>query len=677
MEMLREIGHRITEGPTLGYAILILALILAPRIAEVLRLPAMVGLVLAGMALGPHGAHVLATKEIALSALGEFGLLYLMFSAGLELDLKLFMKMKRVAITFALLSFAFPFTLGVLSAKLLSYKWAAAVLMGSNWGSHTLVTYPMLRQMGLSRNRAVATVVGATAVTDTSALLVLSVVSGVVKPSGSLGVQLVEIAIGLALLATWSLLGLPRVARWFFARVGTDRAYRFVFGIGAFLVGGVLAEAAGIDGIVGAFFAGLGLNRAVPEESPLMDRLQFMGSTLFIPIFLVSVGVLLEPKVMVDPKTLLVALVFTVAVLGGKALAAVVAGRTFHFTWPEVGVMSGLSGSQAAATLATTLVGAKLGLFDTTTINAVLVVILAIARCHAAHGHQVRQARAERGRGPGDAGEDGAGSGLGRSERRHDPPGGAPRDQRRRHRPRGQLRKPGDASGRAEDAAAPHDAGGGVAGQGRPRVPDGVSGRADGPRGSARDHPGRGRDAAGHRVAHARADRARQRGVRGARALAGADPDGARRRRVASSGCSSSCAATSWCARDARTSSWRRSSRRGSPGTVRIGTVTAALDPVRELFASKAGPPIGSRPPIRSTGSGTTSRRRISRSSPGWTPRGRRWRASPRWSTAGSSSRSPRTRRRFTNARSASPARWWWVGASSRIRPEAACADAR
>ena len=168
-----------------------------------------------------------------------------MFSAGLELDLKLFMKMKRVAITFALLSFAFPFTLGVVSAKLLSYKWAAAVLMGSNWGSHTLVTYPLLRQMGLSRNRAVATVVGATAVTDTSALLVLSVVSGVVKPSGSLGVQLVGIAVGLAMLATWSLLGLPRVARWFFARVGTDRAYRFVFGIAAFLVGGVLAEAAG------------------------------------------------------------------------------------------------------------------------------------------------------------------------------------------------------------------------------------------------------------------------------------------------------------------------------------------------------------------------------------------------------------------------------------------------
>ena len=151
---------------------------LAPRIAETLRLPAMVGLVLAGMVLGPHGFHLLPEKEIALQALGNFGLLYLMFSAGLELDLKLFMRRKKAAITFAVLSFIIPFTLGTVSAKLLHYNWAASILMGSNWGSHTLVTYSMLRQMGLARNRAVSTVVGATTVTDTSALLVLSVVSG-------------------------------------------------------------------------------------------------------------------------------------------------------------------------------------------------------------------------------------------------------------------------------------------------------------------------------------------------------------------------------------------------------------------------------------------------------------------------------------------------------------------
>jgi Kef-type K+ transport system membrane component KefB len=371
-----ELSQRITQGPTLAFLILMLALLLGPRLAEKARLPAMVGLVLAGMVLGPYGSRLLDSKKIALSALGTFGLLYLMFAAGLELDFKRLMRNKKLAITFALLSFAIPFSFGITSARLLHYAWAGAVLMGSNWGSHTLVTYPMLRKMGLARNRAVGTVVGATSITDTSALLVLSAVSVSAKKTGSLGVQGAEIAVGLVLLVIYALFVLPKVAHWFFARVGGDRSLRLVFGIAAFLSGAVLAEMASIDGIVGAFLAGLGLNRVIPERSPLMEQVQFVGSALFIPIFLVSVGVLLEPKVLVDPKTLLIAAVFTVAVLGGKALAAVVAGKTFGFSWAEIGVMSGLSGSQAAATLATTLVGARLGIFDKTTINAVLVVIL-------------------------------------------------------------------------------------------------------------------------------------------------------------------------------------------------------------------------------------------------------------------------------------------------------------
>ena len=368
--------QRITDGPTLAFFILIMALVLGPRLAQRVRLPAMVGLVLAGMVLGPHTTRLLDSNKIALSAWGTFGLLYLMFAAGLELDFKRLMRHKTLAITFALLSFAIPFSFGIASARLLHYAWAGAVLMGSNWGSHTLVTYPMLRKMGLSRNRAVGTVVGATAITDTSALLVLSAVSVSAKKSGGLGLETSEIVLGLVLLVAYALFVLPKLGHWFFARVGGDRGLRLVFGIAAFLSGAVLAELASIDGIVGAFLVGLGLNRVIPERSPLMEELQFVGSALFIPVFLVSVGVLLDPRVLIDPKTLLVAAVFTVAVLGGKALAAVIAGRTFHFTWPEIGVMSGLSGSQAAATLATTLVGARLGIFDKTTINAVLVVIL-------------------------------------------------------------------------------------------------------------------------------------------------------------------------------------------------------------------------------------------------------------------------------------------------------------
>jgi Kef-type K+ transport system membrane component KefB len=378
--LVDEIGRRISQGanaPNLAFLILLATLIVAPMLAGLIRLPAMVGLVLVGMVIGPHGLGILATKPIALTALGDFGLLYLMFNAGLELDLRQLVRNKRVTIAFAFASFAIPFTLGVASAWMLGYAAAAAVLMGSNWGSHTLVTYPMLQKLGLGRNRAVSTVVGATAVTDTSALLVLAGVSVLTRGSGGFAGEIVEMVIGLAILVGWSIFALPRVARWFFVRFGSNTGQRFVFALAAFFFGAILAEASGIDGIVGAFFAGLGLGRAIPIQSPLMERVQFVGASLFVPVFLVSVGILLDPHVLVQPTTLLYALVFTVTVLGGKALAAVVVGRRARYSWAEVGVMSGLSGSQAAATLATTLVGARLHLFDEQTINAVLVVILA------------------------------------------------------------------------------------------------------------------------------------------------------------------------------------------------------------------------------------------------------------------------------------------------------------
>ncbi len=376
MPLAKSLAERMGQGFALPFLVLTLALIVGPTIAAKLRLPATVGLVLSGMVLGPHCTGLLKGNEIALQAWGTFGLLYLMFSAALELDLALLAQMKKVAFTFAILSFAIPCVLGLVSARLLNYRWAPALLMGSNWASHTLITYPMLRATGLGRNRAVTTVVGATAVTDTSALLVLTGVSASVRKAGRLGAEGAEIAIGLALLAIWTLVALPQIARWFFAQVGSERSYRVVFGMAAFLSGAVLAEATSIDAIIGAFFAGLGLTRVIPERSPLMDRVQFFGSALFIPTFLVSVGVLLEPRVLVVPRTLFVAGVFTLAVLGGKALAAAIAGRLFHFTWPEVGVMSGLSGSQAAATLATTLIGVHLGILDSQTLNAVLLVVL-------------------------------------------------------------------------------------------------------------------------------------------------------------------------------------------------------------------------------------------------------------------------------------------------------------
>ncbi|HEY3817701.1 MAG TPA: cation:proton antiporter [Polyangiaceae bacterium] len=366
-----------SHGFALPFLVLMLALLVGPPLAKRARLPATVGLVLAGMLVGPHCTGILKGDEIALVAWGTFGLLYLMFSAGLELDVGLLARTKRFAVTFALLSFLVPATLGLTSARLLGYRWPAALLLGSCWGSHTLVTYPMLRAVGLGRNGAVTTVVGGTAVTDTLAMLVLAAVSVRTRGTGSLAGEGLAIGVGLVALAAWTLVVLPHIARWFFAKLGSEHSDRLIFGMLAFLSGAALAEAASIDAIIGAFFAGIGMGRVIPVRSTLMDRVQFFGSTLFIPTFLVSVGVLLDPSVLVVHRTLLLAGVFTVVALGGKTLAALITGRICRFTWAEVGVMSGLSGSQAAATLATTLVGVRLGLFESRTVNAVLIAIFA------------------------------------------------------------------------------------------------------------------------------------------------------------------------------------------------------------------------------------------------------------------------------------------------------------
>lgn len=185
-----------------------------------------------------------------------------------------------------------------------------------------------------------------------------------------------QITIGLVILVAACMLVLPRAGRLVFSTFGTEPAVRYTFAIASFLGAGVLAEMVGIEHIVGAFFAGLALNRLVPNEGPLMHRVEFFGSTVFIPVFLVSVGLIMDPQVMIEPETLALAGLFCLACLGGKALAAAAAKPILGFSWPQAGVMFTLTSPQAAATLAATIVGFELGLFGTRVVNAVLVVIL-------------------------------------------------------------------------------------------------------------------------------------------------------------------------------------------------------------------------------------------------------------------------------------------------------------
>lgn len=355
----------------------VLVIIAGPVLAERLRIPGMIGLLVGGWLIGPNGLAIVPEGTGIVAEIGEVGLLYLMFLAGLELDLATFDKYRRHAITFAVLTFAAPIAIGTAAGLLLDYEFAAAVLLGSLFASHTLVTYPAVRRMGLSTNRAVAVAVGATIVTDTLALMVLAVVAGSTTGSAS-GLELVvQLSIGIAALSAWCFVILPRLAEWFFTGVGHQRTLRYIFLLAALLSAAVLGEMVGIEAIVGAFFAGLALNRFVPNEGSFMERVEFFGSALFIPAFLVSVGTIIDPAVVADLGTLGLAAVFIAGCLGGKLIAAALCRPLFGYSWNEIALVFALTSPQAAATLAATFVGLQIGLFTVSVVNAVMLLIVA------------------------------------------------------------------------------------------------------------------------------------------------------------------------------------------------------------------------------------------------------------------------------------------------------------
>jgi Kef-type K+ transport system membrane component KefB len=358
------------------FLVVFVVLIIGPAVMERAKLPGLIGLLVGGYAIGPNGLAFVSSANSTVPDLGTLGLLYLMFMAGVELDLTLLVRSKRPTAIFTVLTFGAPMLLGYLVGQALDYSTPASLLLGSLFASHTLITYPIIRRSGLSGDRATAAAVGATVGCDTMALVVLAAVAGSASGDASGAELLFQIVIGLVILVSVCMVVLPRAGRLVFATLGTEPAVRYTFAVASFLGAGVLAEMVGIEHIVGAFFAGLALNRLVPNEGPLMHRVEFFGSTVFIPVFLVSVGLIMDPQVMIEPQTLALAGLFCLACLGGKAVAALAAKPVLGFTWPQAGVLFVLTAPQAAATLAATMVGFDLGLFGTRVVNAVLVVIL-------------------------------------------------------------------------------------------------------------------------------------------------------------------------------------------------------------------------------------------------------------------------------------------------------------
>ncbi len=362
--------------PVLTFAIVMLIILIAPLVMQRLRVPGMIGLILAGIIVGPNAIHILDRSE-TIQLLGKVGLLYIMFIAGLEIDLNLFRRYRNHSLIFGTATFVIPQVLGtVIALTLLGFDLPASILLASMFASHTLLPYPIASRLGLSKNPAVTTAVGGTIITDTAALLVLAVVAR--STQGALdatfwGTLLLSLTVYTA--AVWW--GLPWLGRWFFRTVPSEGTAHFVFIIAAVYLCAYFAEVAGVEAIIGAFLAGLALNRLVPSQSVMMSRLEFAGSWFFIPVFLISVGMLVDPSVLIsDVATWKVAATMVITVTATKFAAAWISQRILGYSALEGWVMFGLSVNQAAATLAAVVVGFNLKIFDESVVNGTIVMIL-------------------------------------------------------------------------------------------------------------------------------------------------------------------------------------------------------------------------------------------------------------------------------------------------------------
>lgn len=363
------------EDPVLIFALVMLMILLAPMVFKKMKIPGIVGLILAGTVVGP-GMLGLIERDFTIELLGTVGLLYLMFMAGLSIDLNRFEKLKEKSVGFGLISFLFPQIAAIyVGMELLDYSLSTSLLLGSIVGSHTLLAYPIAERLGITKSTGVTMSMGGTLVTDTLSLGVLAVVAGSVGDDLGAGYW-VGFATSVGIFVAAALIILPRLGRWFFRNIQYENNIDFVFMVAVLFTTAFFAELAGLAPIIGAFMAGLLLNRLVPGSGTLMSRIQFVGNALFIPFFLISVGMLVDIAVLGSLEVWIKAIIFSSLVFFGKGLAALVAKFIFKFSNEEGLVVYGLTTPQSAATLAVTLVGFELGFFDTTAVNAVVIMIL-------------------------------------------------------------------------------------------------------------------------------------------------------------------------------------------------------------------------------------------------------------------------------------------------------------
>ncbi len=348
--------HLPVTDPTWIFFLVLVIILFAPIVLERLRIPHIIGMILAGVVIGEHGFNILA-RDSSFELFGKVGLYYIMFLAGLEMNMEDFKSIRVKATVLGLLAFIFPLGIGIwTNLHLLGYSLATSVLLASMYASHTLIAYPIVIRYGINRQRAVSIAVGGTAVTDTLTLLVLAVVGGMYKGETS-EMFWIWLVLKVVVLSIVIMYAFPRIGRWFFRRY-SDNVVQYIFVMAMVFLGAGLMEFVGMEGILGAFLAGLVLNRLIPHVSPLMSHLEFVGNALFIPYFLIGVGMLIDVNVLFGHiDSVKVAVVMIIVALLGKWIASWLTQKIYKMRALERELMFGLSNAQAAATLAAVLVG--------------------------------------------------------------------------------------------------------------------------------------------------------------------------------------------------------------------------------------------------------------------------------------------------------------------------------
>jgi Kef-type K+ transport system membrane component KefB/nucleotide-binding universal stress UspA family protein len=364
------------HDPILVFLVLLSIVLLIPSLFKRINLPSIIGLIIAGILVGPHGFNILS-DDAGMEMFSTIGLMYIMFAAGLELDFNEFVANQDKSLVFGFFTFTLPLLVGYPVCRyLLGYDPMPAFLTASMFSTHTLVSYPIVSRMGVSKNQAIAITVGGTIFTDASVLIILAIITS--ANEGALNGEFwAKLVVSLILFSIVVFFFIPKLAKWFFQKVEDDKYSHYIFVLFILFVCGFLAELGGLEPIIGAFAAGLALNRLIPSSSALMNRIDFFGNALFIPIFLISVGMIVDVKVVLNGwKTLIVALTLTCVALIGKWLAAFLTQRACNYSASQRGIIFGLSSSHAAATLAIILVGYQAGILDEYILNGTIILIL-------------------------------------------------------------------------------------------------------------------------------------------------------------------------------------------------------------------------------------------------------------------------------------------------------------